>query len=298
MKTQRFFAGNTLPQALMAAARYHGLSPDELSYQPREKRHGFVHRVRRFIIEVDPQAPRRAQHHGRVAPAPAASPVGAPQRPMAEVGEAPLPSPAPLPLAPRPARSGPEGPRPLPVHAEASTAAAVPSAAGRTHGPSQVEPFLPPDEESVLAASVAMGTLLALARLELTVRVERRPDRLLIALGGPDEELLRDLGEDFLDDLEHLVPRAIRGLAGRMVRCKVEGAGLRSARELELRELAENAAAQAVASGEAILLEPLSAADRRIVHLALVDDVRVTTESQGLGAEKRVRVALVAPGAS
>ncbi len=93
---------------------------------------------------------------------------------------------------------------------------------------------------------------------------------------------LRDLGEEFLDDLEQLAPRAIRGLAGRMVRCKVEGAGLRSAREEELRSLAERAAEEAVACGEAVLLEPLSSADRRIVHLALVDDPRVTTREPGL----------------
>jgi len=48
-------------------------------------------------------------------------------------------------------------------------------------------------------------------------------------------------------------------------------------------------------SGEAVLLEPLSAADRRIVHLALVDDPRVTTESQGMGAEKRIQISPATP---
>ncbi len=160
-----------------------------------------------------------------------------------------------------------------------------------------MEPFLPPDEESELAAAAAVGRLLALAGLELTAKVERRPDRLVISLSGKDEALLRDLGEEFLDDLEHLAPRAIRGLTGRMVRCRVEGAGLRSAREDELRGLAERAAEQVVASGEAVLLEPLSAADRRIVHLALVDDPRVTTESEGMGAEKRIQISPATPSA-
>ena len=59
MKTRRFFAGSTLPQALMAAARYHGLAPDELAYRLYDKRHGFVNRVRRFIVEVEPTAPLR-----------------------------------------------------------------------------------------------------------------------------------------------------------------------------------------------------------------------------------------------
>ena len=143
-----------------------------------------------------------------------------------------------------------------------------------------------------------MGRLLALAGLDLAAKVERRPDRLVISLGGKDEALLADLGEEFLDDLEQLAPRAIRGLTGRMVRCRVEGGGLRSAREEELRGLAERTAEQVVASGEPVLLEPLSSADRRIVHLTLVDDPRVVTESEGFGAEKRVRISPSAPAIS
>jgi spoIIIJ-associated protein len=276
MKTRRFFAGSTLPQALMAGARYHGLSPDELAYRLRDKRHGFVTRTRRFIVEIDPAAPRRSGYEERAA-APVAMrpepPAAAPQSPRG--GEMP-------PVAARPADAPAAGPRPQTAPRRAAPA-------------SHVEPFLPPDEESEMAASVAVGRLLTLARLDLTVRVERQPDRLLISLGGPDEVLLRELGEEFLDDMEHLAPRAIRGLAGRMVRCKVEGAGLRSAHEDELRSLAERVAAEVVASGAAALLEPLSAADRRIVHLALVDDPRVTTESQGLGAEKRIQISPAAP---
>ncbi len=288
MKTRRFFAGNTLPQALMAAARYHGLSPDELAYRLRDKRHGFVTRVRRFIVEVDPAAPLRPRGEGRPATAPAVAP-GAPAAPAASAP----PGPAPRPESPRPPRP-PQPPVPSAAHP------AMPPMAPGAQNPSRpaagsVEPFLPPDEESELAAAAAMSRLLALAGLELAAKVERRPDRLVIALSGKDEELLGDLGEEFLDDLEQLAPRAIRGLTGRMVRCRVEGAGLRSARELELRALAERTAEQVIASGEAALLEPLSSADRRIVHLALVDDPRVATASEGYGAEKRVRISPAAP---
>ena len=281
MKTRRFFAGSTLPQALMAAARYHGLSPEELAYRVRDKRHGFVTRTRRFIVEIDPAAPRRSGQTERAAAPAAARPAAAAPPPMSRGGEM---RPAPV-AAPPSAAVSEAGPR-----AEAPPRRAAPA--------NHVEPFLPPDEESEMAASVAVGRLLTLARLDLNVRVERQPDRLLISLGGPDEALLRELGEEFLDDLEHLAPRAIRGLAGRMVRCKVEGAGLRSAHEDQLRSLAERVAAQVVASGEAALLEPLSAADRRIVHLALVDDQRVTTESQGLGAEKRIQISPASPSAA
>ncbi len=286
MKTRRFFAGNTLPQALMAAGRYHGLSPEVLAFRIREKRHGFVTRTRRFIVEVDPAAPQRSGREAQPLPTPS-------HTPPAPATAAARPAPAPRPAAPQPA-AAPAAVRPGPARPAPERADRV-AAGPRAPLSGHPEPFLPPDEESELAASVAVGRLLALARLDLAIQVERQADRLLISLSGADEGLLRDLGEEFLDDLEHLAPRAIRGLAGRMVRCKVEGAGLRSAREDELRALAVRAAAQVVASGEAMLLDPLTSSDRRIVHLALVDDPRVTTESQGLGAEKRIRIAVAAP---
>lgn len=275
MKTRRFFSGNALPQALMAAARYHGLPPEELAYRIYDKRHGFVTRIRRFIVEVDPAAPQRAQSKSMLAANPPTPPSDPPRL---------LTIPAAKSIAPARRPEGSAEPRFAP-----------PPPGPRTQASGHMEPFLPPDEESELAAAVTMGHLLALAGLELAVRIERQPDRLWISLGGADEERLRELGEEFLDDLEQLAPRAIRGLCGRLVRCKVDGAGLRVAREDELRKLAGRAADEVAENGEAVLLEPLTSADRRIVHLALVDDARVTTESQGFGAEKRIRISPAGP---
>jgi len=291
MKTRRFFWGNALPQALMAAARYHGLPPEDLAYRIYDKRHGFVTRTRRLIVEVDPAAPQRPL---RQQPSQPSQP---PQRTPGEGRSPATPAPPPRRSAAPLAASArtPPSPRSDPPPAGRSAGATAERPAPRPPTPrsptaSFQEPFVPPDEESELAAAIALGRILKLAGLALTVRVERQADRLLIALGGADEERLRELGEEFLDDLEHLAPRAIRGLAGRTVRCKVDGAGLRGAREEELRRRAERAADQVAASGEAMLLEPLSSADRRIVHLVLVEDPRVTTQSEGFGAEKRIRI--------
>lgn len=57
---RRFFWGNSLAQALTAAARHYGLSPEELDYRIYAKRHGFVKHPRKVVIEIDPAAPRRA----------------------------------------------------------------------------------------------------------------------------------------------------------------------------------------------------------------------------------------------
>ncbi len=51
----------------------------------------------------------------------------------------------------------------------------------------------------------------------------------------------------------------------------------------DLRTLALNVADQVKAKGSSIRLEPMSAFERRIIHLTLANDPDVTTESIGEG---------------
>lgn len=270
---RRYFWGNSLPQAVARAARLHQLAPEELAWRQVEKRHGFLKHPRRFVIEVDPEAPRRAGAPSAPAAPPVPPPVPAQRRAPATArspaaGKSPA-APSPATLAPRRERPPERDPRP----------------------PLPAEPPAPPDEDSALAASVAMGRLLRFAGLDLETRVERLADRLELRLEGRDEARLRQLGAGILDDLGHLLPRLVRALSGRQVLCRLDGAGLREAREEELRGLARAAAERALETGVAVDLEPLVAAERRIVHLCLGDDPRVTTESLGQGEKKAIRVA-------
>jgi len=261
-RSRRFFWGNSLPQALMSAARYHRLPPEQLAYRRREKRHGFLRHPRRVVIEVDPQHPMRA--------------AGAPA------------APAPAPIA---EKTTPRLRHPEPPNRRRAVAASPPPGEGGI----TAEPLLPPDEESELAASEGLRRLLALAGLDLEVAIERESERLQIRLRGPDEPALRRLGSGFLDELEHLLPRTIKGLSGRLVRCRIDGAGLREGREDELRKLARETAGEVLRSGEDAVLGPLSPADRRIIHLALAEDARLRTESFGSRPDKKLRISLATP---
>jgi spoIIIJ-associated protein len=142
-----------------------------------------------------------------------------------------------------------------------------------------------------------MTRLLRFAGLALEVTVERQPERLDVRLSGADEERLRQIGAGLLDDLGHLLPRLVKSLSGKQVLCRIDGAGIRSAREEELRAVARRAAAEVLRTGQPVLLDPLPAVDRRIVHLTLAEDPRFSTESLGQGVEKSLRIALAgAPG--
>lgn len=66
----------------------------------------------------------------------------------------------------------------------------------------------------------------------------------------------------------------------------------RQRQEEGLRNLAFSAAARAKETGKPQSLYDLTAAQRRVVHLALSDDLEVTTESEGEGRERRLVVKL------
>src|SRR5947209_9897967 len=97
---RRFFSGDTLRQALVQAANYHDVDPDQIAYRSIEKRHGFIKTRRRVMIEVDPDHPKRPE--GVPAPRPEAAPTAVPAA-VVPVATAPVPRPSPPPARPAPA---------------------------------------------------------------------------------------------------------------------------------------------------------------------------------------------------
>jgi spoIIIJ-associated protein len=66
----------------------------------------------------------------------------------------------------------------------------------------------------------------------------------------------------------------------------------RQKREELLRNIAQGAAEKVKRGGHSIVLDPMNASERRIVHLALVDFTGITTESVGEGKNRRVVIRL------
>ena len=69
--------------------------------------------------------------------------------------------------------------------------------------------------------------------------------------------------------------------------------GYKSRRKEKLVNLAHSAAARAKRQRGRVSLAPMNAYERRIVHLALLDDVDVTTHSEGDDPERRVVITYV-----
>jgi spoIIIJ-associated protein len=78
----------------------------------------------------------------------------------------------------------------------------------------------------------------------------------------------------------------------RQVAVVIDVEGYRARRERQLRRLAQRMAEQAIELGRTMVLEPMPASERRIIHLELRDHPRVTTESTGEGAQRKVTIIL------
>lgn len=72
------------------------------------------------------------------------------------------------------------------------------------------------------------------------------------------------------------------------VRVSVDVGGYKKRRDERLRQVAQRAAARARKTGMPVELDPMSAAERRIVHVELADDATVESESTGEGRDRRV----------
>ncbi len=73
-------------------------------------------------------------------------------------------------------------------------------------------------------------------------------------------------------------------------RVNVDAAGYRRRHEERLLDNARRIAERVRRNNQAFEMDPISAADRRIIHMALRDDEHVTTESVGEGRERRIVV--------
>lgn len=106
---------------------------------------------------------------------------------------------------------------------------------------------------------------------------------------GLDPIIGRD-GE-VLDAVQVLAAQAVRRQPGGQRRGVLVDAGDYRARRAELlTRLAHKAADEAVEYGEEIELEPMSALDRRTVHMALADRADIETRSEGEDPRRRIVV--------
>ncbi len=110
-----------------------------------------------------------------------------------------------------------------------------------------------------------------------------------VDIHGGDPGRLIGKGGRTLAALEFLTNAVVNKAEGDApVRVSIDVGGYKRRRDERLRQTAQRAAARARKSGMPVELDPMSAAERRVVHVELADDPGVTSESTGEGRDRRV----------
>ncbi len=115
---------------------------------------------------------------------------------------------------------------------------------------------------------------------------------LMIEVNGEDLSVLIGRRAETLNALQYILALIISKEASRWVQVVVDVEGYRARRERQLRQLARRMADQAIRTGKRQLLEPMSAAERRVIHLELRGHEVVTTESLGDEPNRKVSIIL------
>jgi spoIIIJ-associated protein len=114
--------------------------------------------------------------------------------------------------------------------------------------------------------------------------------KLVLNMRGKDLGVLIGRRGDTLDSLEYLTRLIVGREVERRVFLVVDVEGYRVRREHSLRKLAQRMADRAAKSGRRQVLEPMSPAERRIIHVELRERSDVETQSVGQGQSRKVTI--------
>lgn len=195
------------------------------------------------------------------------------------------------PVRPAP-RVEPAAPEPAPIK--------PPDRAQVEKAPPQAAPTTPtePTEDEILA--IARDVLVdLLARMEVEATIEARVVKgrdagegtsLVLDLRGNDLGFLIGRKGETLAALQHVVRLIVNKEIQQRVNLLVDIGGYKSRRESALRKLALRVADQVTRRHRTIALEPMTAYERRIIHITLRNHPTVTTESVGERDHRKVTI--------
>jgi spoIIIJ-associated protein len=129
-----------------------------------------------------------------------------------------------------------------------------------------------------------------------TVTAQAGPQGIELAVQGQEAGVLIGRRGQNLEALQYLVTRIVSHRCGRPVRIIVDAGEYRRRRQESLEDLARRMAQKARQSQRPVAVGPLSAQERRVVHMTLKGEAGLTTSSRGRGELKKVVISPKAQG--
>lgn len=130
--------------------------------------------------------------------------------------------------------------------------------------------------------------ILEILEIDAMVEAKERDDSVVVDVWGDDIAILIGKGGNTLDALQYLVNVGCRRTGEVTKKIIVDAEGYRKRRKAKLEKQAEQLASKVTSQRKSIEMDPMSASERKIVHMALRNTDGVWTESTGDGPERRV----------
>ena len=128
--------------------------------------------------------------------------------------------------------------------------------------------------------------------VELEVAVPEEEGPVAVNLRGEDLGILIGKHGQTLDALQYLTNLAANRDAEEKIKFVIDVEEYRRRRAETLTRLAQRLASKVKRMGETVVLEPMTPHERKIIHMALQDDRRISTYSEGEEPNRKVVIAL------
>ncbi|MDY4691444.1 MAG: R3H domain-containing nucleic acid-binding protein [Atopobiaceae bacterium] len=149
------------------------------------------------------------------------------------------------------------------------------------------------DAVADLAVGVIRDVLKCFGETESTIdEYDGDEGELILDVNGGDLAVLIGRHGRVLDALQLVISSIVSKRLGFHFPIVVDIEGYKNRRKQKIQTIARSAASRAKRSGK-VRLKPMNAYERRLVHLALIDDADVTTHSEGEDPERYVVITAV-----
>jgi spoIIIJ-associated protein len=205
------------------------------------------------------------------------------------------PAPAAEKRSPAPSRGKPEqkAPRARPAPSQPAPAAPAPAPAPAAPPMAEVhhdlnDPVLDRTEATISHLLFLMGLQAQVSAHYGEARDDRRP--IMVDIRGGDLGILIGRRGETLDAFQYIASLMVGKEVGQFVHLIVDVEGHRDRRQRQLQQLARRMAEQVIKTGRKLTLEPMTASERRIIHMELRDHPAVTTQSTGEDPHRKVTI--------
>jgi spoIIIJ-associated protein len=150
-------------------------------------------------------------------------------------------------------------------------------------------------DEQTRKALAFVRTVVGKMQMNVEVNVapndgEGSPDEIRVEIEGHDAGRIIGKKGNVLDAIQYLTARVVVRPGDARRHVIVDAEGYRARHEDQLAQMARRLAQRVATEGKVITFDPMSARERRIVHIALRDMKGVRTESMGEEPQRRVQI--------